>query len=203
MPAAFSSYAIVPAAGRSARMGQPKLLLDFRGQTIIETVLDAWLASSVDRTLVVVHPDDHALADVCEKKGATVIVPQEPPPHMKDSVLAGLDYLSSRCQPKPESVWLLAPADMPTLSSRVIDAVLSAHDPEHPRILVATRQKKRGHPVLFPWPLAGEVARLGPEEGLNQLVGRHDVQEVPVSEECIHFDVDTPEDYERLRKGNP
>ena len=39
------SFAVVPAAGRSRRMGRPKLLLPWGESTIIQQVLGAWRAS--------------------------------------------------------------------------------------------------------------------------------------------------------------
>ena len=58
------TFAIIPAAGRSQRMGQPKLLLPWRNSTIIEHVLAAWRASQVSHMLMVVHPADRQLAEI-------------------------------------------------------------------------------------------------------------------------------------------
>ena len=79
-------FAIVPAAGRSATMGEPKLLLPWTGRPLIEHVLSEWRASRASRMIVVVHPDDVALADVCRGNEANVVVPEVPPPDMKSSV---------------------------------------------------------------------------------------------------------------------
>ena len=57
----FRSFAVVPAAGRSERMGAPKLLLPLGDSTVIEHVLAAWTASPVTRTVVVVRADDAEL----------------------------------------------------------------------------------------------------------------------------------------------
>jgi molybdenum cofactor cytidylyltransferase len=59
----FRSFAIVPAAGRSARMGAPKLLLPLGDRPVIDWVLAAWTASRVTRTVVVVRADDAPLLE--------------------------------------------------------------------------------------------------------------------------------------------
>ena len=61
-------FGVIPAAGRSVRMGEPKLLLPWRDGTLIEHVLAQWLASRVACVTVVVHPDDQELAAVCRAR---------------------------------------------------------------------------------------------------------------------------------------
>jgi molybdenum cofactor cytidylyltransferase len=197
--AAFLSIAIIPAAGRSLRMGQPKLLLPWGKSTIIEAVLDAWQKSLVPEVVVIVHPDDAPLAEICRARGVHVVVAESPPPDMKASVRLGLAFARETFSPGEGDAWLLAPADLPTLSPHVIDLVLSQHDPAQPAILVPRHGDRRGHPALFPWPLADEVARLAEGEGVSALCSRHAVREVPLPPELAASDVDTPEDYARTR----
>jgi CTP:molybdopterin cytidylyltransferase MocA len=107
--------------------------------------------------------------------------------------------------PSDEDAWLVAPADMPGLSTRVIDRLVDAYaaglGTSAGRCIRAPRQgAKSGHPVLFPWSLAAEVGRLGPAEGLNALVARNRVEYIEVDEGDVGGeDFDTPADYERLR----
>ena len=76
---AFRSFAIVPAAGQSTRMGAPKLRLPWRGKTIIEHTIGAWLQGGVDRVLVVVRADDRELADLIRQAGAIAVVADPTP----------------------------------------------------------------------------------------------------------------------------
>ncbi len=187
-------------------MGQPKLLMPWGDSTVIEHVLAAWRASRVERVFVVVHPEDHRLAEMCAAAGADVVQPAEPPAEMKDSVRYGLDRVAS-LGPGPRDAWLVAPADMPQLSTATIDRVIGAYEAAcstagvPPGVWAPRHRARHGHPVLFPWPLAAEVSRLAPDEGLNALVARSPVQYVDVDEQQVPEDFDTPEDYQRLRRG--
>ena len=197
-------FAIIPAAGNSTRMGAPKLLLPWDGRTMIEKTLTAWRTSRVEEVIVIVRPDDGELADCCRASGADVVVPSIAPPEMKDSVQHGLKHLEAKFAPVADDAWLLAPADMPNLSHHVIDALVSAHNPNQPEILVPTLESKRGHPVLFPWTLAAEVFSLAPRGGLNVLRQRHASREIPcdsmeLAGGSVFDDIDTPQDYQRLR----
>lgn len=193
-------FALLPAAGRSKRMGQPKLLLPWGASTVIETVLAAWGASVVARVIVVVHPQDQELADVCRRARADVVVPTVAPAEMRVSIRLGLEHIAATFHPTSADAWLLAPADMPLLTTAAIDAVVAAHNPQSPHILVPTHHGRRGHPVLFPWPLAQEVFTLADDEGVNAIVHRHGYRSVELADAAaIGSDIDTPADYDRLR----
>ncbi len=191
-------FAIVPAAGRSVRMGQPKLLLPCGRQTVIERVLSAWRASLVNATIVVVHPEDESLAELCRSAGAEVVVADPPPPDMKASVSRGLQYIAATFQPTDCDAWLVAPADMPRLSAAVINRLLAQFRPLEPAVLVASHQERRGHPVLLPWSAAAAVGRLRHDEGMNALLDHFAWRQVECDDDSIFADLDTPHDYKSL-----
>ena len=197
-------FTIVPAAGESLRMGRPKLLLPVQGAPLIAATLAAWQHSQIDQLVVVVRPGDDALRDACQRAGALVVVPEAAPPDMKASIQAGLAFLDATFQPDAADAFLVAPADMPQLSPAIIDRLIENHQAAAtPTILAPELDGKRGHPVLFPWPLAELVQRLLPQEGLNALVDRGPLvlvgcDDLAVPGERPFADVDTPADYEQL-----
>lgn len=201
MQTALTAFAIVPAAGESSRMGQPKLLLPWRGKPLIEHVLSAWRASGVRATAVVVRPGDDELAFAAEELGAIVVRPLLPPPDMRASVSFGLGEIRRLFQPRAKDAWLVAPADVPRLSAQVVDRLIAQHAIEPSAALVPTVAARRGHPVLFPWHWTTRVRQLGAEEGLNVLLREGLTHEV-ACDDLIALpdldDVDTPEDFERL-----
>jgi molybdenum cofactor cytidylyltransferase len=197
------AFAVIPAAGTSSRMGRPKLLLPLAGRPLVLHTLAAWQASRVERVVIVVRPDDEALAEVVCSAGAEVVLPPAAPPDMKASLGYGLAHIQQRFGPTAEDAWLVAPADMPGLSPSIIDALLAEFSSSPGRVIVPTLAGRRGHPVLLPWPLAAELAALPPAEGLRALVDRSG----PSMLACDHLvaasaaafaDIDTPEDLRRL-----
>jgi len=196
-----SSFAVIPAAGKSRRMGRPKLLLPWDNATLIDRVLGIWQASNITQLVVIACQDNQPLITIARKHGAEVVVTDESPPQMKDSVLLGLNHIENHFSPKPSDVWLMAPADIPNLSSAVIDRLLSEHDRQAATILVPSYQQKHGHPVLFPWNLAEEVKRLADDQGINTLKKQFSVREIACGRQAIPQDIDTPADYNRLKNG--
>lgn len=205
MAGIFRSFAVLPAAGESRRMGRPKLLLPWRGSTVIERVLAVWQASDVERIVVVISPADHTLAEVVRGERVDVVIPQSPPPDMKASVLWALDHVERAYQPHSTDAWLLAPADLPHLTPTVINEVLRSYNPQSPAVLVPTLLGQRGHPVLFPWQMVAEARALRPPEGLNALLRRNSWLALPcddVANAKAWQDLDTPEDYQSLANGS-
>jgi molybdenum cofactor cytidylyltransferase len=193
----FCSYAVVPAAGASRRMGRAKLLLPWRETTVIEAVLAAWKSSRVTATVVVARCDDHELITRCRAAGVDLLLADSPPADMKASVRLALEHVARRHAPKPHDVWLVAPADMPELSTTVIDRLLAEHEPEQPRILIPTWNSKRGHPALFPWSAAGRVSLLGADQGVDRLFAEGPSREIGCSPDAVPLDLDDPADYVR------
>lgn len=197
-------FAVIPAAGQSRRMGQPKLLLPLAEGTVISRLLAVLRRPEIVETLVVIRPGDEPLRSAVVQAGATPLVPKEPPPEMRTSVEHALHYLLERCSPSPEDGWLLSPADHPLLDAAVLDQLVACWRNSPDKIVIPTHRGRRGHPVIFPFRLADEVFALPADEGLNALVRRHteQVTELAVNSPAILLDLDTPEDYERLRTSD-
>jgi molybdenum cofactor cytidylyltransferase len=194
----FRSFAVIPAAGRSERMGAAhKLLLPLAGRPLIDHILTAWAASCATRAVVVVRPDDAELAACCRRFPVDVVVPPAPPGDMKRSVQLALEHIQTTYAPADDDAVLLAPADMPRLRASIIDFVLHAYAETRAEAVVPTFNRQRGHPVVLRWSRAREIHALAPHEGVNALIARVAVQELPCQLPQIVEDVDTMEDFER------
>ena len=196
----FRSFAVLPAAGYSRRMGVPKLLLPWKKGTVIEQVIATWQASSVHRIWVVLRQDQQQLIRICRESGVDTLVLEQAPAEMKHSVQAALFRIQQLEQPEEQDVVLLAPADLPYLPTEVIDRLLAQYDSQDPCILLPVFGGRRGHPVLIPWHLSGEVQTLGPGQGVNALLDRHPLRTLPVDDSGCLRDLDQPVDYRPPRE---
>lgn len=182
-------------------MGAPKLLLPWRGKTLVEHVIAAWRASRVRATFAVVRPDDDKLARVAEAAGAIVVRPPLPPPDMRTSVCFGLGEIGRLFSPTSTDAWLVAPADMPRLSTAVIDRLITEHERNPATALVPVVAGQRGHPLLVPWSWRDRVKQLGADQGLNVLLKAGATLQVECGDlvaAASFGDVDTWAEYEAL-----
>jgi molybdenum cofactor cytidylyltransferase len=196
--------AVVPAAGRSVRMGRPKLLMEFEGKALIHRVVTALREGGADRIIVVPPadaPEAAAIAAAAAAAGAQVLLPESQPFEMRESVELGLAVLDA--DPRPASV-MLTPGDIPGLSADLVTHLLEVARDRPDRIVVPTHAGRRGHPIVLPWSIALGIRDLPDDAGVNMLVDRHngDVIEVPVSVPGTIDDLDTPEDLKRWAAGS-
>jgi molybdenum cofactor cytidylyltransferase len=193
--AEIRSFAIVPAAGSSARMGAPKLMLPLGGRPLLEHALAVWIASRVTRIVVVVRKRESHLLEVFRGQRIDIVPITEATLDMKASVRLAVRHIRQRYSPTPHDAWLLAPADMPCISPLAIDAFLREYKPRQRHAIVPTFDGERGHPALFPWSCVDRLNVLKAGEGVNALLRELDVREVPWYDDSVLRDVDTPEEY--------
>jgi molybdenum cofactor cytidylyltransferase len=194
-------FALIPAAGKSRRMGQPKLSLRLGDSTVLECVCRAVKLAGVERVVVVVGPQGRELVPLAESAGAHVLQLADDTAEMRHTIVHGLEWLQTHCQPAADDAWLLLPADHPCIEPQIIAELLAAHQRQPQRsIVVPTHQGRRGHPVLIGWQHGPAICALPEGTGLNTYLRRQasEVLEVPVAAESILWDLDTPEDYRRL-----
>lgn len=193
----MQSFAVIPAAGKSRRMGQDKLSLAWGDRSIIQTTIDAWLSSQVTRIIVVVDPENLELIDHLNGLDIDVVVPISSPPQMKDSVIAGLVHIKQTYGPTGKDAWLLAPADMPGLTPAAIDQLLQEYRTDAHNIFVPEYEQQTGHPVLFPWKYADQVQRLTANQGINHLTETCPKRLIPIAGVQKPVDIDTPAEYQQ------
>lgn len=194
-------FAVIPAAGHSRRMGQPKLLLTLAGVPIIERLLTALDHPSITTRHIVTRRSDQSLQTEVSRLGGSLIMPTTDPPDMRTSVALALATIERDYAPGDDEGWLLIPADHPVLDRKLIDAMMAHWNAVRPKILVPRSGQRRGHPTFFRWSLVRELSRIPPNRGLNWLLREFadEVAELPVESDAAITDLDTPEDYERLK----
>ncbi len=178
--------AIVLAAGKSERMGQPKALLPWDGRTFIEVLLETIAASAIGDAVVVLGHHRDAILD-------RVRLPRwvDNPDYergMTTSFQAGIRALGE------VSGAVLFLVDHPAPGLETIGRILEPAS--RGRIVVPRFGGRRGHPVFFGGGPLREVLDLGPGEGANQVVRRQPARviEVDVDDPAVVADLDTPEE---------
>jgi len=186
--------AVVLSGGKSERMGSPKALLQYRGQTFLERILAAIDSSAIDRVVVVAG--HHYEMIVSASPGVAVVFNPDYEKGMSTSVQAGIRALPAEVT--GAAIFLV---DHPMVDRKTIDSLLSRLRPG--LIIVPVHGGRRGHPVVFAADLFGEIFDLSSEQGLHTVVRkkRDRVVEVNVEDAGILLDIDTPEQFARLLGG--
>ena len=192
-------WTIILAAGESRRMTQPKLLLPFGEQTIIETVLDNSVSSKANYTLLIIGGFREQIAQKTKRFPAITVYN----PDYKRGMLSSVQ-LGFRSLPEGTQAAVVVLGDQPSISHQVIDTIIDAYTRTTKGIVLPTYNKERGHPILIDMMYSRKIAALSPKRGLRELVYSHpdDVHEVPVTASSVLRDIDNMQDYKRELLNN-
>lgn len=173
-------------------MGAKKMLLPYRGMTIIEKVIENVLTAGINRILVVTGSGREEITKVIRRLPVGQCYNDKWETGMLSSVKCGFRSLPDTC--RAAIVFL---GDQPMIDAKTIEEVAYAYRKTGKGIIMPVYNKKRGHPLLIDTKYSGELENLNPDEGLRMLAQKFpvDVLEVETDDPAILKDIDTPEDY--------
>jgi molybdenum cofactor cytidylyltransferase len=185
---------VVLAAGSSSRMGTPKQLLQFQGQTLLRRAALAALGAGCRPVVVVTGA--HAERTREELRGLDVLEVVNPlwETGMASSVRAGVSALME----SGASAVVLTLCDQPHVTSEIIAALVVAHQATGSPVVASEYGGGFGVPALFGRALFPELMRLEGQEGAKQVIKRHAREARFVPFPGGETDVDTPDDFARL-----
>lgn len=191
---------LVLVAGLSSRMGEFKPLMPFRGQTLIETTVGSVLNGGAQSVVVVTGYRCEEVEDVLSSRfGNRVILIRNPDfakTDMLHSIQIGCSYIP------PCDAFFLLPGDMPVVCQTTFQKLLKARSPNTPSLVFPTLNGYRKHPPLVDARLIPEIIAFQESGGLRQLWQQHEdiISTVPVDDEGVWVDLDTPPDYQICRQ---
>jgi len=137
--------AIILAAGDSSRMGFPKQLAEYKGKTILQTVVDEVTKNFKD-TIVVLGHENETMTDKINFYDSTVIINENWEEGIISSIRTGLFYLSSDKQIESATIFM---GDQPAISSEVIQKIINCKHYES-EVVVPQYRYQLGYPILIP-----------------------------------------------------
>jgi molybdenum cofactor cytidylyltransferase len=193
--------AILLAAGRSARMGRPKMVLPVEGGLpLIRHVAQAFLEAGVEHVIAVTGADRELVEAALAGTPARLAFN---PDHVRGEMLSSIKVGLEAAQRAGAEAAFLHPADVAFVSPDTIRALIRSRE-EGRRVLVApSHQGRRGHPIMIGQELWPEVLKLPAGQTLRDFLRRHadDTRYVVVDDQGVLRDVDTPEDYRGIQMG--
>jgi len=197
---------IILAAGESRRMGQPKLLLPWGETTVLGKVITTFAAGLVPVAtdgweIIVVtgaasrHVENLVLQLSNNYPVHTINNPDYANSGMLGSLQAGLRAVSST-----GGAALIGLGDQPQVRPETIQSICAAYFQTGSSLVVPSFRQRRGHPWLASRSLWPEILALPATTTSRQFLNAHikDIEYVPADESILQ-DLDTPEEYGRLK----
>lgn len=182
------SEAILLAGGASRRMGRPKALLEFQGETFLDRLIRIY-APRVARVLIVLGHQPETIRAALRPSTAQFIVNPDPARGQLSSLQTGLAAAEA-------DAVLYQPIDYPAVREETLDRLLAAG----PGFAIPRYRGERGHPILLDRPLIRELLALPAtaqaRDATRAQYGRALL--VDVDDPGVVTDIDSPADYAQL-----
>lgn len=172
-------------------MGRPKALLPWHGSTFVETVVAGLVEAELDPILVVIG------AHAVETRGAVTLSCAEwiDNPDWTTGQAGSLRRGVARLPPDVTAA-VVALVDQPQIDSALVQLLVSVRRESGAPVVRPTWNGRGGHPILIGAEVFGRILGAGPDETTFQVLApfRGDYIDIPVEDDSILIDFDTPED---------
>jgi molybdenum cofactor cytidylyltransferase len=189
--------AVVLAAGKSERMGRPKMALAWGESTVLGTILQALASATIQEIRVVTGASKIVVEDICTREGVKTIF---------NGAFAEADMLSSiqvgiSALPTAADAALIVLGDQPQIQVETVRRLAQVYELAASPLVVPSHNMRRGHPWLIDRGLWPELLRMSTNETARDFLIRNDSQihYVEIDSATILDDLDTPGDYLKSR----
>src|SRR5687768_6488915 len=192
---------VILAAGDSTRMGSPKaLLLTPAGAPFVVAIADTFAAAGIRNTFVVTGRDHDRIAAALASARQPPRVVRNPDPS-RGQLSSLLTAMDAAIAPDTEAL-VVTLVDVPLLRAETVQRVVGEWRRTRAPIVRPAIGDRHGHPVVFDRRVFDELRRAPLERGAKVVVRAHAAAlvNVDVTDEGCLVDVDTPRDYEALRR---
>lgn len=181
--------ALILAAGGSARLGQPKQLLPYQGQSLVRRTVSAALDGGCSPVLVVVGRDGAEIAQALQGLSIELVPNEQWEWGMSGSIRVGMEKL-----PATADAVLLLVCDQPHLDADHVRALLQEEERSGQPMVASAYAGTVGVPALFQRSCFEKLKSLGGETGAKSLLlaSPRDCATVNFAKGAI--DIDTPDD---------
>lgn len=189
--------AVVLAAGRSTRMGMPKMALPWGDRTVIGHVVHVLACAGISEVIVVTGGARDEVQEALQTLPVREVYNSNyQQGEMVSSIQLGLSSMGDQFEAA-----LVVLGDQPQIQARVVMDLIQAYTKDRKALVVPSYQMRRGHPWLVDrslWPFV--LAMKGPET-LRDFLNAHQsgIHYVTVDTPTILQDLDTPGDYQKYK----
>lgn len=186
---------LILAAGSATRMGEPKQLLPYGAETLLEHAITQAMRTTADQVFCVLGAHAEAIKQNI-KKDLVFIENDNWQEGLSSSIVCGVERMESL----GFDAVLVMLADQPLIDTAYLDLLIKT-SAEHKRACIASNYgAKNGVPAVFPKEFYNELKNLKGDQGAKDLLNApHKPVIIQHAQDKIQ-DIDTPEDYARLLK---
>lgn len=191
--ASSTAAAIILAAGASTRMGAPKALARYAGQTFLEGLIAVY-APLCQPIIVVLGYEAERIQAGCRIEPARAVLNPHPERGQFSSLQCGLRALPPDC-----AAAFFQPVDAPGIGAETLAALRAATSAQ---AAIPIYQGRRGHPVLIGRKVMEGMLAAPFDASAKALLALYESETawVPVADPAVLRDIDDPAALEAMEK---
>ena len=187
---------LILAAGNSSRLGSPKQLIEFEGQTLIERITETALSIS-EEVLIVLGGNSELILPKLERFNNVIstIYNSDWKEGMGTSIRIGVEKLAEN-----SDLIIILLADQPFISKVLLQNMLQSYAKTQNPIVSCIYSNTLGVPILFDKSVFFELLKLNGDKGAKSFLHlyKNRISTIYFPEAIV--DIDTLEDVENLKK---
>lgn len=190
---------LVIAAGQSKRLGQPKQLLTFEGEYLINRLLKTINAAGQFPTILVLGAQAELIQGKLAPSKVEIVLNVDWQTGMAGSISTGVKYIQ-RQHPNIDGLMIVV-CDQPYLQTSHINALLELQQQTEKPIVASYYAGVPGTPVLFHAVHFESLVKLTGEVGAKMIIQQNKDEVASMLFEEAAIDIDTEEDYQKFING--
>lgn len=192
--------AIILAAGKSTRMGTPKMLLPWGQSSVIETVVQHVIATELKPVVIVTGANQTSIEEKLTPFSERVQVihnGQYARLEMFFSIKLGIRQVAGHCHAA-----MLILGDQPHIAPQTVAGLIALFNDQNASIVIPSYNMRRGHPILLHQRFFNEILDMPDDASLKTFLANNEqeIQYLLIDDDSILEDMDSPEEYQQLKK---
>ena len=190
---------VIIAAGSSSRLGQPKQLVEWDGETLLKRAIRVAQESGTTPLLVVLGAHREEIESRVDFSGTKIVVNRNWEEGMASSIRVGIEGL--RENESEAAGVLLMICDQPAVTAEHLHRMVAAFQRNPTSAIASVYAGKRGIPAIFPSDAFDELLALRGDRGARGLLSNLARTVIEIALIDGDLDIDIPEDLSRLRES--
>lgn len=186
---------VILAAGKSARLGQPKQLLPFKGKSLISHCVEI-ARKVVEDVVVVTGAERKRIESELKNSAVEIFYNPEWEEGMASSIRSGLNYVTKKNPDICDVIFMVC--DQPFVTADLLYKLIKEKEFSTKSIIASCYSEVAGTPVLFDKSIFPELLELKGDIGARKIIIKNKDRMSTVDFPLGNVDMDTADDYKKL-----
>jgi molybdenum cofactor cytidylyltransferase len=188
---------VILSGGASRRMGTPKALLQYQGETFLDRLIRLFSAVCDPVVVVLGHDASRIQAGLKNPGEALFVVNPDPDRGMLSSLQCGAGIPACLGL----DAVLFTPVDHPNIEASTLATLSDSFFTHRAPVTVPVFLGRKGHPVCISREVIGQLLALPPTSDTGEIIRAHPIRRIEVDDPGVVSDIDDPQAYAALNQA--